>query len=237
MAHDGGARRTATMVANITGWHAGSRRNPAPKPQVGSRRCAASTGEAGSTSRPVGWLLRSAWDAQRAARGFNFASARWMVRWRMRMSAASRRVGHEAAAVGGWLARRGETGHRARDTPRRPGSARGGLKQQETGAASRPAAGSTKPAGRRGPARGAWVAQHLSVYMRWAARAAAGGKPPPPPPPEPGSEQERLLNAGDAESLKRVQPGCKKSPWRWLTWSTPAPYTTRSSRTFTSARR
>lgn len=57
---------------------------------------------------------------------------------------------------------------------------------------------------------GAWVAQHLSVYMRWAKRAAAwAGKPPPPPPPEPGSEQERLLNAGDAESLKRFNPAAK----------------------------
>ena len=57
---------------------------------------------------------------------------------------------------------------------------------------------------------GAWVAQHLSVYMRWAKRAAAwAGKPPPPPPPEPGSEQERLFNAGDAESLKRFNPAAK----------------------------
>jgi hypothetical protein len=57
---------------------------------------------------------------------------------------------------------------------------------------------------------GAWVAQHLSVYMRWAKRAASwAGKPPPPPPPEPGSEQERLLNAGDAESLKRFNPAAK----------------------------
>merc|ERR1739841_480250 len=59
---------------------------------------------------------------------------------------------------------------------------------------------------------GAWVAQHLSVYMRWAKRAAAwAGKPPPPPPPEPGSEQERLFNAGDAESLKRFNPAAKSA--------------------------
>ena len=71
---------------------------------------------------------------------------------------------------------------------------------EETGAAAAAAAAAETAADRateraaaalvRAALAGAWVAQHLSVYSRWAKRASAwAGSPPPPPPAREGSQQ------------------------------------------------
>ena len=83
---------------------------------------------------------------------------------------------------------------------------------EETGAAAAAAAAAETAADRateraaaalvRAALAGAWVAQHLSVYSRWAKRASAwAGSPPPPPPARAGSQQ--ALHELDTASRRR----------------------------------
>ena len=49
---------------------------------------------------------------------------------------------------------------------------------------------------------GAWVAQHLGVYSRWAKRASSwAGQPPPPPPPQPDSPHAAALREAEAAGI------------------------------------
>lgn len=49
---------------------------------------------------------------------------------------------------------------------------------------------------------GAWVAQHLGVYSRWAKRASSwAGRPPPPPPPQPDSPHAAALREAEASGI------------------------------------
>jgi len=49
---------------------------------------------------------------------------------------------------------------------------------------------------------GAWVAQHLGVYSRWAKRASSwAGHPPPPPPPQPDSPHAAALREAEAAGI------------------------------------
>ena len=49
---------------------------------------------------------------------------------------------------------------------------------------------------------GAWVAQHLGVYSRWAKRASSwAGHPPPPPPPQPDSPHAAALREAETAGI------------------------------------